>query len=388
MAHHGAQILPMEPASTRASLGSLRRLWGSELGVAGTLATYSVYHRYQEYRRLLAQRKGGHFWDSDYYSNYYSTNQCQFGCPVSSHCEWGFCECDAGTTKRYGRCQASWQGFTPDLSVAVFRPCQSTLDCASRDINLVCNTELTTGREGRCECRRDMRWNTATGECELYLDVDCSRLSYESRPSASVLRAVEELQRQQQQLSTTTLQQDFGRTESYQESLSTSLLSRLDSNSISEAELTEAFCRDVDSFSFEFERQEAPPRRPTAPLQRPQAPRINSNKPPLCAEVPRSACAVAYDSGDCDGGWLLPIAEGEQRFKFFSSFYTYRNDIDTVGVRAGCALTAFEDSSFNGDQVTIRADAGGDRWVVLADTPGYEHMHEQIESVKCVCGSN
>lgn len=34
MAHHGAQILPMEPASTRASLGSLRRLWGSELGLA------------------------------------------------------------------------------------------------------------------------------------------------------------------------------------------------------------------------------------------------------------------------------------------------------------------------------------------------------------------
>ena len=30
-----------------------------------------------------------------------------------------------------------------------------------------------------------------------------------------------------------------------------------------------------------------------------------------------------------------------------------RNDIDTVGVRAGCALTAFEDSSFNGDQVLI-----------------------------------
>jgi len=228
-----------------------------------------------------------------------------------------------------------------------------------------------------------MRWNSATGECELYLDVDCSGLSYESRPSASVLRAVEDLQRQQQQLSTTSVQQDFGRTESYQESLATSLLSRLDGNRNSEAELTEAFCRDVDSFSFEFERQEAPPS--GAAPRRPQAPRRNSNKPPLCAEVPRSACAVAYDSGDCDGGWLLPIAEGEQRFKFFSSFYTYRNDIDTVGVRAGCALTAFEDSSFNGDQVTIRADAGGDRWVVLADTPGYEHMHEQIESVKCVC---
>ena len=34
---------------------------------------------------------------------------------------------------------------------------------------------------------------------------------------------------------------------------------------------------------------------------------------------------------------------------------TVRNDIDTVGVRAGCILTAFEDSSFNGDQVTVRA---------------------------------
>ena len=126
-----------------------------------------------------------------------------------------------------------------------------------------------------------------TGECELYLDVDCSGLSYESRPSASVLRAVEDLQRQQQQLSTTSLQQDFGRTESYQESLATSLLSRLDSKSISEAELTEAFCRDVDSFSFEFERQEAPGRA-AAPL-RPQAPKINSNKPPLCAEVTQSS---------------------------------------------------------------------------------------------------
>jgi len=195
-----------------------------------------------------------------------------------------------------------------------------------------------------------------------------------------VLRAVEDLKRQQQLQAV--VQQDFGRTESYQESLATSLLSKLDGKTTSEAELTEAFCRDVDSFSFEFERQESPPRAVVS--SRPQSPRISSNKPPLCAEVPRSACAVAYDSGDCDGGWLLPIAEGEQRFKFFSSFYTYRNDIDTVGVRAGCVLTAFEDSSFNGDQVTIRADSG-DRWVVLAQTPGYEHMHEEIESVKCVC---
>ena len=126
-----------------------------------------------------------------------------------------------------------------------------------------------------------MRWNTATGiassfyvsewikassagpqigtannpidkgECELYLDVDCSGLSYESRPSASVLAAVEDLKRQQQLSTTSSIQQEFGRTESYQESLSTSLLSRLDGKSISEAELTEAFCRDVNTFDHQ-----------------------------------------------------------------------------------------------------------------------------------------
>ena len=42
-------------------------------------------------------------------------------------------------------------------------------------------------------------------------------------------------------------------------------------------------------------------------------------------------------------------------------FVTVRNDIETIGVRAGCSLTAFEDSDFNGDQVVIRAGSV-DRW--------------------------
>ena len=67
-------------------------LGGAGLGAAGTLATYSAYHRflpntltagagsavqcrYHEYRRLLAQRKAGHYYDTDYYSSYYSSNQ-------------------------------------------------------------------------------------------------------------------------------------------------------------------------------------------------------------------------------------------------------------------------------------------------------------------------
>ena len=274
----------------------------------------------------------------------------------------------------------------------------------------MCNTQLTTGLEGRwgfsclgsfplfvkrltlivsprCECRRDMRWNTATGKLtqpaqkknrkkttisnptpklknktnhhkvsasytwtwiaatspttagplklcsgfkisDFFLNIKLGNLeSYSTWKPDTLLRAVEDLKRQQQLQAV--VQQDFGRTESYQvggnkfiflispcpflsdqESLATSLLSKLDGKTTSEAELTEAFCRDVDSFSFEFERQvgsfrwwfslmlkllmmilvnltlkiqESPPRAVVS--SRPQSPRISSNKPPLCAEV-------------------------------------------------------------------------------------------------------
>ena len=54
-------------------------------------------------------------------------------------------------------------------------------------MNLVCNTELTTqGTVGQCECRPDMRWNTAEGECQFFLDVDCSSFTYDTKPSATV----------------------------------------------------------------------------------------------------------------------------------------------------------------------------------------------------------
>ena len=71
------------------------------------------------------------------------------------------------------------------------------------------------------------------------------------------------------------------------------------------------------------------------------------------------------------GGWKLVIPIGELRFRWFTSYWSYRcpdnfmfthaklrlarNDMDTVGVRAGCTLTAYSDSSFNGDRVDIKA---------------------------------
>ena len=72
---------------------------------------------------------GGRGWDQNYYDNNYQRNECMFGCPANSHCEWGFCECNAGTsrffktfhtinfplivfdwlcTRRFGQCQSDW----------------------------------------------------------------------------------------------------------------------------------------------------------------------------------------------------------------------------------------------------------------------------------------
>ena len=44
------------------------------------------------------------------------------------------------------------------------------------------------GTVGKCECRRDMRWNSAEGECQIFLDVDCSRITYDTRPSTAGTR--------------------------------------------------------------------------------------------------------------------------------------------------------------------------------------------------------
>ena len=44
-----------------------------------------------------------------------------------------------------------------------------------------------------------------------------------------------------------------------------------------------------------------------------------------------------------------------------------RNDIDVIGVRAGCTFTGYSDSSFNGQRMTIRAE-GYDRLILMMVT--------------------
>ena len=84
-----------------------------------------------------------------------------------------------------------------------------------------------------------------------------------------------------------------------------SLLSYMGPNP-SQNDIREAFCRDIDAYSFEFDQQQAP-----VQAQAPSSvnivntinttPGYRDERPEKCDVVPQSACAVAYDSHDCDG---------------------------------------------------------------------------------------
>merc|ERR1712107_82120 len=168
--------------------------------------------------------------------------------------------------------------------------------------------------------------------------------------------------------------------------LTNSLLTQIDPKKASADELREAFCRDVDAFSFEFAQT---PQQPASVAPVTRAPVVHDERPDrgYCKKVPISVCAVAYDSPSCRSGWTLPIAEGQLQFRFWSSYNKYRNDMDLKAVRAGCTFTGFSDSEFNGNSGVVAATQGYDRWVVFQRSPQYRHLDEDIESVQCFCGN-
>jgi len=165
--------------------------------------------------------------------------------------------------------------------------------------------------------------------------------------------------------------QCLNRTQSKEEALGDSLLTKLDPTTVTPEELTEAFCRDIDAFSFEFKEQQYKDERPSL----------------LCDKIPPQYCAVAYDSATCNRGWRFGISEGDLRFRFWSAYYAYRNDMDLIAVRAGCTFTGYTESHWDGDSAVIQA-VGHDRWVVFAWEFGYQHLDEDIESVRCYCGGD
>merc|ERR1712013_511801 len=161
---------------------------GAALGVAGAMATASVYQRYHEYQRMMYMGGYGGGYNMGYSSNFYNRNRCMYGCPANSFCQFGSCECNPGLTKSMGACYPDNQSPPPRASdFQPFRDCTSTSTCAAIDMNLICNTNLTMGGQGKCQCRTDMRWNTEARECQIYMDVDCSDITYDTPPSPKFL---------------------------------------------------------------------------------------------------------------------------------------------------------------------------------------------------------
>jgi len=365
---------------------------GAGFGFGAGLTSYSIYHRYHHFRRMVHENGYEDDWDEDYYSTYYEKNECLDGCPENSHCEWSFCECNADYTKSWGQCSSS---RTPSPSSSrtnlnpASLPCSDTSGCRTVDINMVC-------LNNKCTCRRDMKWNPKALECQILLDVDCTATTYHTPASALVQAAIDKTKKgilakdapdptnilealfSGQDLSSTaeekltkaantpniTIPDD--RTETKEESLSGSLWELFDAKNASKANLEEAFCRDIDAFNEAFQVEDA-------------------GRPADCPEVPISACAILHDSGSCGGGWKLEVPPGMQRrLQYFSADWKYRNDIDTIGVRNGCTFTGFTGSSFDGNQMVVTAGTM-DKWLVLIKSEAYKNFHEDIESFQCVC---
>ena len=398
---------------------------GAALGAVGTMASWHVYHRYQAYRNMM-QAKGFESYESEMkfqlydffdknkeevhnYSTYYEGNKCLKGCPKDSHCEWGICECNLGTTKKYGKCFPSY--INPHrCKCFTTKVCISTSACQEKyDINMICIKE--DRYNSNCHCRPGMKFNEAAGECQIYIDVNCTAFTYETQPSPLILDSI----KSEKNLPTTTLLKNETkspevnttlhemstdinfdnftknqtsedgnkhenlnnltnyRTPTIEESLSNSLLTKLDKDKATEDDITEAFCRDVDFFSFYMNTYDGK-----------QDPSLKDGKPPNCEKIPKEACGVAYDSSSCSGGWAIYLKEGGISFPYFSSYWSYRNDIDLLGVREGCELTAFSDTEFSGRNETFRAEYI-DQWWVLAEHAQFSHLDENIESIFCIC---
>ena len=52
----------------------------------------------------------------------------------------------------------------------------------------------------------------------------------------------------------------------------------------------------------------------------------------------------------------------------------FRNDMDVVGVRAGCIFTGFSGSAFNGNSVVVSAEQW-DKWVVFSRCVQADFFH-------------
>ena len=85
------------------------------------------------------------------------------------------------------------------------------------------------------------------GECQLYLDVDCSSVTYDTKPSLTILEAVNKTLNSLKGSNLTEINLSDPTS-----ALANSLLLFIDQDKASKEDIREAYCRDIDSFSWEF----------------------------------------------------------------------------------------------------------------------------------------
>ena len=115
---------------------------------------------------------------------------------------------------------------------------------------MICSLQKT------CTCRPDMKWNSETGECQIFMDVDCSDIDVNSEPATAVSDSS----------ATTTKPETDGDAEFVEvledknitdltanDTLKDSGLVKLDVNNTTEVELKTEFCREVSQIAGRFE---------------------------------------------------------------------------------------------------------------------------------------
>ncbi len=213
----------------------------------------SVYHRYMMYKHLMSIKQKGT--QSSAQLLFSEGAECLQGCPEYSHCQFGYCECDQGIIKTPGGCTQPKQITATRNLDMVFKTCNSVADCHEIDLNMVCLNQTENGGAGMCGCRENFQWNDEKSECEFYLVVDCSSITYETPVSFVVDSAANiSLAKLKQSGESAITLEDLqnGRNFTSDEILATSMLTNINPGEATEAEIKEAFCRDVDTFSWEF----------------------------------------------------------------------------------------------------------------------------------------
>ena len=115
-------------------------------------------------------------------------------------------------------------------------------------MNMICSAQKN------CACRPDMKWNSETGECQIFMDVDCSDIDVNSEPLTAVSN---------NSVTTTKPETDAGFIEALEDKNITDLtandtlkdsgLVKLDVNNTTEVELKTEFCREVSQIAGRFE---------------------------------------------------------------------------------------------------------------------------------------